>query len=196
MKNLNTLWDLKAPFYYHLRRLPFLSRYTAQEILCLKHLLSMLPENPEQILDIGTGAGTTLSIYPKKSRVIVFDRSRSMIRSILRHFITVHSGIVGNACNLPFRRESVTLAAAVGITEYMPDLDVFLRAVHFILKPDAFFLVTCSPPHWKNRLRCLLGHRLYLRCTSDVLPVIHQNGYIVQHRIDTPLQIQMLLKKA
>jgi len=153
------LWDLKAERYDGWRRLPGLRWILEREKRNLRTLIDCAADCPGIRVDAGTGAGSTLDIFPESARIIGMDLSFSMIRmAASKRSMT---GIVGDIRRLPFRGRSLCFLSAIGVLEYLPDFRSFLEEAQYSLAEKGFLLVTISQPSPLNSLRRLLGHRLY-----------------------------------
>jgi ubiquinone/menaquinone biosynthesis C-methylase UbiE len=153
------LWDLKAKWYDACRRILPVRWILEREKRNLRSILSSVSDFPRTIVDAGTGAGSTLEVFPWPVRIVGLDKSVAMLRRAgKKRPIT---GIAGDIRSLPFRAGSISFLSAIGVLEYIPDYRAFLNEVQLTLSEGGYFLVTVSPPGALNRLRNLLGHPLY-----------------------------------
>ncbi len=154
-----SLWNSKSRYYRGMRKLPFVQRMLEREREALRKLVRSAPDPPERVLDLGTGTGDTLSVYPSWTKLTGMDRSPAMMRRCKLRFGI--NGVAGDAGALPFRSGSAKWISAVGLTEYLKQKEAFLEDVRRVLSPGGYFLVTLSPPGVINALRTLLGHKIH-----------------------------------
>jgi ubiquinone/menaquinone biosynthesis C-methylase UbiE len=154
------LWDYKAKAYDSGRRLFPFNLILEKEIKNLTELLSKIHLNERKILDLGTGTGSVLCLFPKSSSVFAADSSFEMIRRA-RQKRSVKL-VVADSCRLPFKSYSFHLITAVGLFEYQKNRLEFLDELSRVLEPNGFVIVTYSQIVPLNFLRLLLGHKVYL----------------------------------
>jgi ubiquinone/menaquinone biosynthesis C-methylase UbiE len=154
------LWNIKAAAYFWTRRLSFFRCVLDNELANLRFLIQSIPEPYPFVIDLGTGAGSTLEIFPVHIPIIGLDRSFSMLKNAAKNRDGL-SGLVGSAEHLPFRNDCVSIISAIGITEYLRDKETLINEIKRILKNEGYVLITISQPSFLNRLRNLLGNRIY-----------------------------------
>jgi len=185
------IWDLKAGWYHGIHSLPLLRRISKEEIDKLKFLMTNKCLQPLTVLAIGTGTGLSLEVFPSTVSVFGMDRSKKMIKRNIRR--KLFSGIVGEACCLPFEDCAVYFISALGLTEYLPDKKKFLQEVRRILCSGGHFLVTIALPGIISLLRNFLGNRIYAINTSEWESLIQTLGFEVIDREHTLFQVQYLI---
>jgi ubiquinone/menaquinone biosynthesis C-methylase UbiE len=187
------LWDVKAFCYHRFRRLPFVRWILDEELANLRLLLHSIPRRYEFVIDLGTGVGSTLGIFPGNVPVIGMDFSLSMIQKVSEHrkrFI----GVVGSIYHLPFRTNCAFLISSVGITEYLRDKKSLMDEMKRVIKKGGFVLITISPPSFLNRLRNLLGSRIHPIRTGQWEEMMNKEGWVCLGERSTLLQKQYLLR--
>ena len=184
------LWDVKAPLYDWMRRLPLIRSIFGEEKRCIIHLLDRLDRRPRIVLDLGTGTGTSIDCIPV-STIIGIDDAFSMIRKSSQRGIV---GVNADACCLPVKSQSVDFVCAIGLTEYIADTSVLLREMRRVIQPGGLALITISHPRLLNRFRGTLGHRLYLRQPTVLDSQLKENGFFVEGRERTLLMTVYLMK--
>lgn len=184
------LWDLKASFYDGMRRFPVIRRIHEGEIRSLRRMMHLHGESPPTILDAGIGTGTSLDAYPRTSLRIGLDLSLPMARRAERRGAVA---VVGDVRRLPFRPRSLSFVTSVGVSEYIRDIDDYLEEIRRVIPPSGGALVTMAPPAFLNRLRFLLGHRLYLRGQEAWEAAVRRSGFRIVGRERTRLQRMYLL---
>ena len=185
------IWNLKAPSYHRLRTLPIVGRILCHEKRKLAALLCQV-EVGGIVLDIGTGAGSTLDLFGESIPVIGVDRSLAMLRKALRR--PRFFGVVGDAVHLPIRSCSVHAVSAIGLAEYVSDKAALLSEIKRILCPNSWFLVTVSPPGLATTLRQCLGSRIYPVRGEQFVSLASEQGFVLINRSQTWLQVQMLFR--
>ena len=187
------LWDAEAKWYNGWRRMPAVRWILEQEKRNLRTLIDSIADFPETVVDFGTGAGSTLDIFPGSARITGMDGSFSMITLAAKE--RPLTGVVGDIRHPPFRKGSIRFLSAVGVLEYIPDFRVFLREAESILTENGYLLVTISPSGVLNRFRILLGHPLYpvrtrlWKMAVETLPFVRVNSR------KSLLQMQFLYRK-
>ena len=188
-----SIWDLKAGGYDTWRHIPGIRWILEKEIRNLRFLFKLIPEIPDTIVDIGTGAGSTLGIFPDSIKVIGLDSSFEMIRQAIKQRKV--KGLVGDARRLPFKKQSIRFFSLVGVTEYIADHHNLLKEIENVLSPGGYFLTTVSPVGFFGWLRIGLGHTLRLVRREKWEKSIKQFPFECLGQRQSILQIQYLYKK-
>jgi SAM-dependent methyltransferase len=186
-------WRLKSHLYQW-RNAPGLGWILSEETANLNRLLARVSLPPGPILDIGSGTGSSLTLFPADRTVICLERSTAMLEQLPKG--ETRAPVRGEAENLPIKEESFPLVTAIGITEYLPSLSYFFREVHRILRPGGFFLVTSSPPGFWTVLRRGLGLPLQGRTTGAITDALCRGGFSLLARDGSFMQDQFLAGKA
>ncbi|MDM7925250.1 MAG: methyltransferase domain-containing protein [bacterium] len=188
------LWDLKAFAYHGARRLPGIRWILDAEIRNLRSLAGRIPVFPEPAADAGTGAGSTLCVFPEPVKLVCVDRSSAMLaRAARRRAI---QPVAGDLRRLPFRKNGLGFLSAIGVCEYLPDpLDFPFEAAR-VLKPGAYFLVTVPRPGILTLPRNLLGHRLRTVRQDAWEKALTGAGFTIIGKESSLFQIQYLTKKS
>jgi len=193
-KWFNNLWDLKSRWYHPVRRMPGIRWILEQEKRNCRDLISKSGFGMSFILDIGTGAGSSLDLFPKGIPIVAVDRSTAMLQQAFRH----QSGllpVVADARHLPFKSGCVEFCSCIGVTEYLPSFDLFLKETFRVLSSSGRFLCTGAGLSFFNRLRMFLGHRLNL-LPGRTWPQYFKNfGFLLLDCRTSWLQHQWILKK-
>ncbi len=189
------IWNLKAGVYPWLRKVPVIRSIFKWE---KQHLQVLLPESfisNQPALDIGTGRGDSLDIWPVDQRLICIDHSHKMLHA-MAHQENNSLAVVAKADCLPFQANSVGLITAIGITEYLADKPAFLREMYRLLAVNGYLLCTFSPPKLGNYLRYLLGNRLFFISNREWEGLLSQSNFQIRGKRSTFLQAQYLVQKA
>jgi SAM-dependent methyltransferase len=184
------LWDMKAAAYHGLRRIPGVGWILEREKKNLRSLVSLAGPLPGLLVDAGTGAGSTLDVFPAGASVVGLDRSAAMLRRA-----RARRGILAAAADagaLPLRDRSIPFLSLIGVAEYLRDPGPFLLEAGRVLKPGGFLLLTFSPEGPLNRVRALLGHRLFLARPGEWEARLASSGFPVKAETRSLLQVQIL----
>ncbi|MBN1894819.1 class I SAM-dependent methyltransferase [bacterium] len=187
-------WNFLSGFYYAWRRLPGIRLILDAEIRNCRDLWSRMPVSPDQILDVGTGAGSSLEIFPCEVEIIAVDTSRKMLRRARDRRKGLYA-VQADVRALPFRDASFQAASAIGLTEYLPDSSGFLREIGRVTGPGGYLLSTFSRPNLLNRLRVLLGNRLYFKKADQWKEDAVSAGLEIKAEAVSLLQMQQLMRK-
>jgi SAM-dependent methyltransferase len=188
---MNLLWKIKSPVYYFLRSIPGIAWILSHE----KNNLAVLiadEDIPCQVLDIGTGAGSTLDIFPEPVQVIALDSSVDMLNRAASRCPGIIP-VVGCAEALPFKRSSLQFISCIGVTEYLPDPEAVADQLNSVMMESGRLLTTLAPDSIFNRLRSMLGHRIYLN--EGAFSEAFSRGFSIKSECRTWLQKQVLLRK-
>ena len=185
------IWNIKALFYRYVRSLPVVHHILQHEIENLGRLWGRMDTPFSVIVDVGTGTGACLGIYPDDIPVIGIDRS---IRMLTRNERAMLFPVVGEAYTLPLYENSVPFISAVGIAEYLQEKRKWLVEMKRILSPDGYLLLTIAPPNVLNSLRRLLGNRIYLIRQTKWEALVENLGFFMVGREQSLLQIQYLFR--
>jgi ubiquinone/menaquinone biosynthesis C-methylase UbiE len=184
-------WRWKAPVYSLARRLPFFRHLLAAEQNNLVKLLQQFSPLAGVHLDLGSGTGDNLSILPGAANRIAVDAEISMLRRN-----PASRRVVARAEALPFAAASFAFVSAIGLLEYINDLEIFFREARRVLQPEGCFLFTSSPPNWANRWRVVWGEKLYFYPEQQLLDFLQENGWHILGQARSWLQEQWLVAPA
>ncbi|HHS13973.1 MAG TPA: class I SAM-dependent methyltransferase [bacterium] len=188
---IRSWWHIQSAFYRFLRRLPGPAFCLEQERRCLRNLLDQAEFKEGLVLDIGTGSGSTLNLLAKAPQIIALDRCEAMLRRIRVQGIL---RIAGDAGALPLAANLFSFVSVIGVTEYMPDLQPVIAEIRRVSRPGAFLLITRSPPCLLNRLRIVLGHRLFLRKKEVFISALNACGFEYREQTRSLIQEQCLFR--
>lgn len=193
-RTMDSLWHLKSRWYDSIRRAPGIRWILDREKTNLRNLMNGQSAGRSLILDIGTGAGSSLDLFPSGVPVIALDRSLAMLaRASGRR--TGLLRIAGDAQRLPFKSECVDFCACVGVTEYLPFPEAFLGEAVRVLAPGSKLLCTWAKPRLANRLRLFLGHRMWFLPEREWRRCLEQHGLRLLGRKSSWLQNQWICEK-
>lgn len=184
-------WSLKAPVYSWARRhLPLFRHLLAAEQKPLRALLQQFPPRTGVHLDLGSGTGDNLAILPSATPRLAVDSDFSMLKRNANS-----SRILARAEQLPFVNASFAFVSAIGLLEYINDVEIFFREVRRVLQPEGTFLFTSSPPNWANQWRRVWGEKLYFHSEPQLRIILAANGWRVLGHTRSWLQEQWLVVK-
>ena len=187
------IWRLRSGFYRIGRSLPVFSAIHQKELEGLKTLLSSIPDDIQTLLDIGFGSGGSLAVFPESWTIFGLDWSPAMMKRANAESHHIYR-IAGDAQALPIKPRSFSLVSVIGLLEYVEDKSAFLSELSLILKPDGYALLTIAPSNPFNRLRIILGHRLFFISTQEWERLLANEWHIVKCR-STLLQGQVLIQR-
>lgn len=183
------LWDLKAGVYDALRRLPGLKRLYEGELTSLEALLPSCGFAKQ--LDVGTGTGSSLRLFSRSSQLVLSDFSRQMVRIARRR--TGWPAVVLDAGQpLPFKDSTFDLISAIGLVEYVREIEGLLGELRRIATPGGWMLLTSTPPGFATTLRGASGARPIARTAPEMRRLLAAAGWRVMASRRTFMQEQML----
>ncbi|MBN2413586.1 class I SAM-dependent methyltransferase [candidate division KSB1 bacterium] len=160
------LWNLKAPLYNLFRKPWPLNRILGRETENIKTLLQLIPPQEGTALDIGCGTGRSIKLYKGSINFIGLDGSFNMAKQASQN--TNYPVVVADALRPPFSANSFSLVTAVGLLEYLDDLETFFANCAAVLKQGGHLLVTGSPSGLFTSLRRVGGTKIHPR-KADVI---------------------------
>jgi len=190
----NSLWNLKVKFYRSIRNYFPLNQILNCENQKLEFLLNSLETKQKKVLDIGTGTGNVLQFFADADCLIGIDITLPMLKAAMQ----IHPGsklIQADALNVPVKPDSVEFITAVGLSEYLKDIDLFFKEAHRILRNGGYFLLTFSPSGLWSGLRFLLGHRIYPRSLEEIVTFASNKQFLLIKSIRSLMQVQVLFQK-
>lgn len=184
------LWDWKAKNYDFFRnRFPF-NLLVLREIKNIKALLSAAKLSQYRILDVGTGTGSVLRLFPHHCQVFAVDKSYGMLSKARRK--GNKNLVVADSTRLPFKSESFTLITAIGIFEYQEHRHAFLNELCRVMASAGYLVLTYSQFGFLNLLRNLLLQRVYLINLRELGQLLSENGYRITRLKRSCIQRQVL----
>jgi SAM-dependent methyltransferase len=186
------LWDIKAKFYNSARSLPILKQIYEVENRNLQQLVPA--QTFASHLDLGTGTGTSLHVFPSSKRTVVSDYSLRMLMETrkLWHFPAI---LLDANFPLPFQPYTFDLITAAGLLEYLENPDLFFKETHRIANKDAIFIFTSSPPGRMAKLRLLTGARPLSRSEHDIRDALSRTGWKIRGHERSAMQEQWCCHK-
>ena len=133
----------------------------------LNILLNSIDRKGKIVLDLGTGTGNVLQFLNSARVVVAIDSNFSMLQVTKRLNPNVVL-IQADASNLPIKLDSIHIVIAIGLSEYVREIEMLLKEISLILKRNSFLVFTFSPRGFWTRLRLLLGHSIYPRTFNDI----------------------------
>ncbi len=188
------LWSLKAKFYRSLRSsFPF-NFILKEENKKLELILGSIEVRNKTIVDLGTGAGNVLQYLVDSKLTIGIDFTFSMLQSTRQSYPGVYL-LQTNTMALPIKNNSIEVVTAVGVSEYLKNIELFFKETFRILKNDGFLVLTFSPRGIWSRLRLLLGHAIYTRTLTDLITIAKSERFQIIKNSNSLMQSQVLFQK-
>ena len=108
------------------------------------YVLSLVPKNVKSILDIGSGGAWVAKSFMKKNvEVCSFDLTyRNVEKAIKTYTYDSHYGIVGDALNPPFEKNSFDCIIASEVIEHTVEPAVFIQKLIPLLKPGGVLIIS------------------------------------------------------
>lgn len=157
--------------------------------------LDWLTFHPKTIVDVGCGPGNLSAAIKKRYEqafVIPLDWDESMLQFAKEQH---HSNLIGaDACQLPFKDQSIDLIFANFFLPWQKNVDGFLRECHRALRPEGVLIMSAFGPdtlnHWQEICHNddlpqkmdmhLLGDLLLQQGFSD--PILDVDYYTLAYR--------------
>lgn len=188
------LWSLKAKFYAAWRtNFPF-DFILKEENKKLELMLGSIEVSNKTIIDLGTGAGNVLQYLVDSKLTIGIDFSFSMLQATRQSYPGVNL-LQANTIALPIKSNSIELITAIGLSEYLKNIEPFFKETFRILKNNGFLILTFSPRGIWSRLRLLLGHPVYQRTLTDLITIASNERFQMIKNSSSLMQAQVLFQK-
>lgn len=191
----NLCWLIKEKLYRLFRyRFPF-HFIIQQENQNLVVLWRSIDATGKKVVDLGTGQGNTWDLIEKTNACFGVDATFAMlVRSRQLH---PHASLIqADAICLPLQTESISVALAIGLSEYVQALELLFIEVHRILTNEGHFIVTFSPSGIVTVARSLMGNRIYARNLEQIKTIGETTGFQILRAEHSFMQWQVLLQKA
>lgn len=188
------LWNAKARIYGWRERLPVCHQIYLRELAQLQALSKALPQI-QRHLDLGTGTGASLAAFPIAHMCVISDFSPPMLQRARRRKNLPPVCFDARAV-WPFQDRTFDFVSAVGVLEYLPDLDHFFSELTRVTTPFAQAILTTTPPGFLALLRTLTGARPRTTPGPLLLAQSQRAGWRVCCHARTLLQEQWLCAKA
>lgn len=128
-----------------------------------QYVFSLIPENSEFILDVGSGGAWLAKMAAKsmpQSKIISFDLSSVNVKKAVEIYPSEnHFGIAGDALQPPFREGSIDCIVSSEVIEHVPEPGLFAQKLLKLLKPGGKLII--STPY-KEKLR----YEICVKCNS------------------------------
>jgi len=135
------------------------------------------------VIDVGAGNGAFWNVAPLPQKLFLVDYNPPAPAPDRR-------SLIADAALLPFRSGTVDGVIALGLIEYLPDLESSLREWHRVSKDSGALLASYSHLGIANRVRSILDKSVRLhRDRAIELALLHTHWKILhESRIDAGLQ--------
>jgi SAM-dependent methyltransferase len=156
-------------------------RIWLKEQRAAQELLQMLPPLSGVTMDLGCGTGDSFFPATADLKLIGLDRSPDRLKKARRTMR--HSLLAADVRYLPCKNRSIVLFTAIGLAEYLRDLNPLIREVTRTAQPGAFLLLTSSPGNLFGLARMPLGERIFMRRADKVSGLFTRQGFaMLAHR--------------
>ena len=170
------LWHVKSKIYHSIRNsFPF-NLILNRENKRLESLLALIYLKGKIVLDLGTGTGNALQFLDEAKVVFAIDSNFSMLQATRR----MHPDAIliqADALSLPIKAKSIQVITAIGLCEYMSEIESLLKGICQSLKENGFLILTFSPKGIFTRLRLLLGHAIKPATLSDIEKIARKEHF-------------------
>jgi ubiquinone/menaquinone biosynthesis C-methylase UbiE len=183
-----SFWRWKAPVYSLVRHLPIFKNILLAEEKNISGLLQQFPPATGVHLDLGSGTGDNLPILPFAAKRLAVDLEFSMLKRNPNP-----CRLIAHAGKLPFKAGSFAFVSAIGLLEYLNEIELFFAEVKRVLQPEGYFIFTSSPPNWANRLRLGWGEKLHFHTERQLRGILQANNWQVLGLARSWLQEQWLI---
>jgi ubiquinone/menaquinone biosynthesis C-methylase UbiE len=186
-------WNKIAPIYYHAFKFWPISVFRQLENKNIKALLSKIPPAQTRALDIGCGTGNVLGIMKGYLPIFGLDFSSVMLKIAKQKS---YAGLLlAHASQLPFKNNSFDLVLAIGLGEYIKDLNPFFIEVTRLIKPEGYLLFTNSPDTIFTQMRKFIWEDLWGRKEEEIISLATNLGLKFYHSVTSKTQIAVLFRK-
>ena len=109
-----------------------------------EYIISQVPKHTKHILDVGSGGAWVAKHFcPKGVNVTSFDITLHNVSKALQTFpYSNHTGVVGDALNLPIQENSLDCIIASEVIEHTVEPSLFVARLFQALKPNGVLIVT------------------------------------------------------
>lgn len=187
------LWHVKANFYRSLRKCFPFNLILKGENKKLETLLKSIDTKEKIILDLGTGTGNTLQFLDDTNVVFAIDSNFSMLQ-ITQRLIPSAILIQADALKLPIKSNTIHIITAVGLSEYVRNIESLLKEISRALRENSFLIMTFSPKGVWTRLRLVLGHAIFPSSLNEIERIARKEKFqkLINNR--SLMQEQLLFK--
>jgi len=187
------LWHVKSKFYRATRkRFPF-NLILKGENKKLNILLDLVDTKGKIILDLGTGTGNVLQFLNDAHVVFAIDSNYSMLQVTKRLYPNVVL-IQADALKLPVKSNSIHIITAIGLSEYVGEIESLFKEIFQAQLKDSFLVLTFSPRGFWTRLRSVLGHSIYPGTLNDMAKIARKEHFQMVNNRRTLMQEQVLFR--
>ncbi|PID31071.1 MAG: hypothetical protein CR982_00450 [Candidatus Cloacimonadota bacterium] len=170
----NFIWGIKSKVYKFIRALPLISKILDRENRGILQLSTYLSKE-KNILDLGSGTGNTAELL-KEFNVISTDLNFGMCK-ISKKVSDI--AICCNLLNIPFQSSSLEAVVAVGVSEYIEDLSLFIKEIKRVLANESLLIMSSSPKSIFSYLRKVTGNKIFLRDKKDIVGKLEKEGFFL-----------------
>jgi len=188
------LWKVKAKLYRLMRSCFPFNLVVKSENKRLEWILQSVEITGKKVVDLGTGTGNVLQFLTHANPVLAIDITFTMLQAA-RQLYPNSKFIQADALNLPLKTNAVDVIIAIGLSEYVSNIDSLFKEISRLLKIGSFLILTFSPGGIWSRVRLLLGHSIYPRTLDDLLKVASEEQFQLVKNSRSMMQGQVLFQK-
>jgi SAM-dependent methyltransferase len=109
-----------------------------------EYILSKIPKTAGTILDVGSGGGWLAKALSKKNAELYsFDiSSKNIIKAMELYPFETHFGVVGDALNPPFKKETFDCIISSEVIEHIVEPKMFIQRLLQLLKPNGTLIIS------------------------------------------------------
>ena len=136
------------------------------------------------IADLGCGSGDTAALLASSvAKVIGVDHDEGMLAAA-HDRLRMHDNVTlrhGELTALPIEDQSIDCALLMLVLHHVEDIDLTLREVHRVLKPQGRLVILDMTRHQREVYRYRMGH-VHLGFAPDALEATARSAGLVQER--------------
>ncbi len=177
---LTARYEAAAPSWG--RRLAWLGFPAAYRAVAARARDLLPPAGTIRALDLGSGDGAfveaLLDQLGPRLKLTLLDLSPAMLRAAEKRLGQGRARLVVGDLDAPaLSPGGYDLVTAAHLLEHLPDADLALRRMAFLLKPGGTLLLMVSRPHWCSHIVWLTWrHRRFRQ--AEILHRLHMAGFI------------------
>ncbi|MCF7809697.1 class I SAM-dependent methyltransferase [bacterium] len=126
-------------------------------------------------IDIGAGNGGFWDLVKRPENLVCLDISTGFVKN------PDINRVVANAINPPFSDCVIECIVALGLTEYLTDIEEVFSKWRNLVSDGGKILFTGSPPLLMNRLRKLFSPDVNIRNDDEIVKMLQITGWRLLH---------------
>ncbi len=187
-------WAMTARCYERFRGLFPFNLILKAENRQLQALLESIELVDKIVVDLGTGTGNALQFCNADDLAIGIDANFTMLQFARKNRPNCFF-IQAEASALPLKSGLANLVLAIGLSEYLNDLESLFEEIARISSNGAWCIFTYSPISMMTHVRTLLGHKIYPRRLEDIARIARLWNFKITKQARSWMQGQILFQK-